>query len=246
LIVAVAFWRIVIEPWDAAARVEVLPWPGDQHELVFAWQSGGFGETKFLAPAPELARLLAWDRKGSVRIDEAGRLDLAGGSFHLPGAEGPLIDACRQSQEFSLEVVLAPAELLQYRAGRIVAFSRSERSCNFTLAQEGRFLMFQMHTSETGDDRQFRLGQIPDMAWLHVIVSFRPGRLVSYLNGKPSGERTDLPGDLTVWREEGSKLLLGNEASGGRPWKGRIDRLAVYSRFIDAAEVAQRHAMLAK
>ncbi len=246
VIVAVAFWRLVLDPWGAQA--EIPPWPGDRSELVFAWQSGGFddagtGGAKFLAGASELASRLAWDQKGPVRIDDSGRLELAGGSFHLPLADRPLVDACRRSQQFSLEVVLSPTERAQYRSARIVTFSRSDRSRNFTLAQDGRFLVFEIHTSESGEDRQLRLGQIPDTPWVHVIVAFRDGRLVAYLNGKPSGERI-LAGDLTVWREEGAELLVGNEIDSGRPWKGRIDRLAAYARFIDAAEAAQRRVMV--
>ncbi len=142
-------------------------------------------------------------------------------------------------------MVLTPTERSQYRSARIVTFSRSDRSRNFTLAQDGRFLVFEVHTSESAEDRQFRLGQIPETPWVHAIVSFRAGRLMAYLNGKPSGERV-LAGDLTVWREEGAKLLVGNETDGGRPWKGRLERLAVYSRFIDAAEAAQRHVMVTR
>jgi serine/threonine protein kinase len=243
---AVAFWRIVLGP-PGGAHADVPDWPGDQPELVFAWQSGGFGQKQFLAATPELAARLAWERKEPVHIDEAGRLNLAGGAFHLPGAESALVEACRRSQEFSLELMFTPTELLQYRSGRIATFSRGDRLRNFTLAQEGRFLHFQLHTSETsGDDRQLRLGQIPDARPLHVIVSFRPGRLASYFNGKLSGERTDQPGDLTAWREEGSKLLFGNEADGSRPWKGRVHRVAIYSRFIDASEAALRYAMVTK
>ncbi len=46
VIVIVAFWRLVLSPWGAA-RAEIPPWPGDQRELVFAWQSTPF-------PAPGL------------------------------------------------------------------------------------------------------------------------------------------------------------------------------------------------
>ena len=62
-------------------------------------------------------------------------------------------------------------------------------------------------------------------------------------NGKTS--ETEVPGDLSVWLEN-VRLLLGNEAGGGRPWKGHIDRLALFSRFIEAPEAALRHAMVAK
>jgi hypothetical protein len=55
-----------------------------------------------------------------------------------------------------------------------------------------------------------------------------------------------VPGDLSVWHHGELKLLLGNEVTGQRPWKGRIDRVAIYSRFIDAAEAAGRHAMVGK
>jgi serine/threonine protein kinase len=245
--VTLAFWRIVIDP-SGSGPVEVPPWPGEPRGLVFAWQSAGFGDTRFLAEEPGLAGSLAWDRRGLVRTDDAGGLELAGGAFHLPGAEGPLVAACGQSHEFSLEIVLAPTDLLQYRTARIATFSRNDRSRNFTLAQDGRWLLFQMHTSGAeDDDRQFlRLGQIPGSGWLHVIVAFRQGRLVAYLNGRVSGERTDLPGDLATWREDGAKLLLGNEADGTRPWKGRIERVAIYSRFIDAPEAALRQAMVSR
>jgi serine/threonine protein kinase len=248
--VAVAFWRVVLSP-PAPGRPNVPPWPGDQRELVFAWQSTGFhgdGQTgtAFLAASAELTAELAWKPLGLTRLEQGGPLDLVqGAAFRLPAAEGPLVEACQRTNEFSLELVLATSDW-QY-AARVVTFSSDEKARNFTLVQQARDLLFQLHTSEAPDpDPQFRLCQIPGLSWQHVIVSFRPGRLAIYLNGKPSGERTDLPGDLSGWRHEELKLLLGNEATAQRPWTGRIEKIAVYSRFIEAAEAAQRHAMAAK
>jgi serine/threonine protein kinase len=248
--VSVAFWRIVLNP-DASSS-SVPPWPGDQHDLVFAWQSAGAGQEdqatgRFFSGVPGLAANLVWDRKGLARIDETGWLDLRqDGAFRLPGAEGPLVEACQRSQAFSLELVLAAADLWQY-AARVATFSSGDKVRNFTLGQQARDYVFQLHTSESGeDDPQCQACRIPDAARQHLIVSFRPGRLVAYLNGKPSSERTDLQGDLSAWHHGELKLLLGNEASGQRPWRGRIERVAAYSRFIDAAEAEQRHAMVGK
>src|SRR5207244_4878782 len=107
-----------------------------------------------------------------------------GGAFQLPAAESPLVEACRRSHEFSLEVVFAPSELLQYQGARIVTFSASDKVRNFTLAQQSRDLLFRLHTSEI--DEEFLLSRITSTASQHLIVSFGRGRLVAYLNGKPS------------------------------------------------------------
>ena len=130
---------------------------------------------------------------------------------------------------------------MQYNGARIVTFSASDKVRNFTLSQRSRNLLFRLHTSEF--DEEFVLSKMNGTAPQHLIVSFGRGHLVAYLNGKPS--ETEVPGDLSAWSGD-ERLLLGNEADGRHAWKGHIDRLAFFSRFIDAPEAARRYAANAK
>jgi hypothetical protein len=52
------------------------------------------------------------------------------------------------------------------------------------------------------------------------------GKARVYLDGKLVAEQ-DVPGDFSNWSDD-FQLLLGNEATGDRPWRGQIHRIAIY------------------
>jgi hypothetical protein len=72
----------------------------------------------------------------------------------------------------------------------------------------------------------------------HVVYTRdASGQATIYLDGLPvSGEQTD--GSLDSW-DSGYRLLLGNEASGDRPWLGELYLVAIYDRALSEAEVTQ-------
>jgi len=74
----------------------------------------------------------------------------------------------------------------------------------------------------------------------HVIVSYRPGLLVGYLDGRTVCRSEAVQGDLGNWTAQ--HLLFGDEWQDSRDWEGGLGRVAIFSRFIDQAEAQARHA----
>jgi hypothetical protein len=65
--------------------------------------------------------------------------------------------------------------------------SRDGSSRNFSLAQEGDHLVLRLRTTETdanGTSKQQNLGRIQAGRTYHVLVSYRPGLLACFIDGK--------------------------------------------------------------
>ncbi len=74
----------------------------------------------------------------------------------------------------------------------------------------------------------------------HFVVSYRPGRLVAYQDGRQVFETDAIQGDLSEWRD-GASLAFGADPGGARDFVGRIEGVTLYTRFFEAEEAA-RHA----
>jgi hypothetical protein len=108
---------------------------------------------------------------------------------------------------------------------------------SFSLAQRGDELVFLLRTSVAGppDYQPVALGRIGAGEPTHVVVSYRPGQLVAYLNGERVLESDAVQGDLGSWSER-DLLLFGKGHGSDSNWDGTIEGVALYGRFMEAAE----------
>lgn len=73
----------------------------------------------------------------------------------------------------------------------------------------------------------------------HVVYTRdKNGNAALYLQGNEQAART-ISGDISNW-DDGFRLMLANELTQDRPWLGVFHQVAIYSRILDAEEVAQR------
>ena len=77
---------------------------------------------------------------------------------------------------------------------------------------------------------------------VHVLVSYRPGTLKCFVNGKQVVDTGHLGGDFSNWTPQ--HFLLGDEFEDHRYWAGEINRLAIHARFIDGPEAAKRYQLI--
>ena len=170
-----------------------------------------------------------------------GRLELAGGAFLADDKSAmELLAACRESNQFTFETTFQTAELSQSGPARWMTFSTSSESWNFSLAQEGRDCLVRLLTNstESGEkENEIRLFEIPDKKPHHLAVTYRPGELRCYLDGKLVSVNSSVAGDLSAWKRQ--HLLFGDEWNGGREWKGALSGIAIYNRALEAEEVAR-------
>ncbi len=160
-----------------------------------------------------------------------------------------IIDACRVSNEITLEAWIRPANVTQDGPARIISISSSKTQRNATLGQglHGNqppdLYMVRLRTSQTstnGLPAVVSPSGSATNALTHVVYTrASSGRATLYINGQDRGV-LDVGGDLSNW-DDRMPLLLGDELSEDRPWLGLLHLCAVYSRALEPGEVLHNY-----
>jgi len=225
---------------DAPAPKMAPTWPGNREGLAFVWQSA----TASNRIADANGKLLLDCRlqpRGRAKVIADGRMDTSGGAMLPTGADEKLLNACRQSHQLAIEAAIAPADLRQTGPARIISFSTDGYHRNFTLCQERDSLILRLRTPRTGVNGmspQTTLCRIAAGKAYHVVVSYSPGRLTCYLDGRRVLDTDRVQGDFSNW--SGQHLLFGDEWRDSRDWAGTLSHVAIHSRVIGAAEATAR------
>jgi serine/threonine-protein kinase len=215
------------------------PWPGKPQGLVWLYDSRWADN---LLPDGRECRLVP--HRGDPGFGGRGQIVTAEGSFKADSAAAALLAACRKTNELTLEATLRVDRLNQSGPARIITFSKDGSERNFTLGQEGDSLILRLRTSdgdENGTKPQVTLCKvIPDRSF-HIVVSYSPGRLRCWRDGKPVFPSAQPSGDFSNW--EAFELVFGDEYEDRRRWAGEIEGVALLNRAIDDREAAWRHRM---
>ncbi|MAF11814.1 hypothetical protein CMK11_15310 [Candidatus Poribacteria bacterium] len=216
-------------------------WPPSRDGIAFLWENGrslneardpGTGETR------QYTGLL----HGRAIYGPHYELQLAGGSFRPSDVDGALLDACRRSNELTVEAVIAPDTLNQTGPARIVTFSSDTGARNFTLGQSGDRLVLRVRTPRTGGNGtnpEFTLCDVRVGVPQHVLVSCRPGRLRAYRDGERVFASDEDWGDFSNWGPQ--QLVFGDEVGGQRDWAGSLEGVAIYSQFVPEREAREHY-----
>lgn len=181
-------------------------------------------------------------RDVDLLIDDLGAIEQVTGGIEIKVATTlvlrekgkEVVEAMKRTNELSVEIWFESASMDQAGPARMVSISSGTSRRNFTLGQDGRRLDFRLRTSQR--DRNGLPSTSTSSGSLlndltHIVVTrSRDGHLIIYQNGYTNSE-VEVPGDLRNWDED-FKLVIGNEFGGGRPWLGKIFRIAVYDRCI--------------
>jgi ELWxxDGT repeat protein len=176
----------------------------------------------------------------------AGGLRLRGQSvLRSRGSAGKLISAAKASNALTIEAWITPDDVRQFSA-RLISISPNPTTRNITLSQgsfqqqDTTMIGLRLRTTTTASD---------GAAWTsasgaltptltHLVVTLAPnGAVRIYLNGALALSGTTT-GTFAQWNDR-YPLLLGNEAVGGRGWRGTYYLVAFYDRALSASEVGQ-------
>jgi hypothetical protein len=223
----------------ARVAVEAGGWPGAGEPPVFVFATEG---------APNLGRDVDTGRersfavvpRGRARYDAYGALRVVtGGSYEAENLPAGFARAFRDAGAVTVEATVWPTSDESRDPLRILSLSHDERSQNLSLSQHGRHAEVRIRTSVGGDKRQTAesFGQLAAGKATHLIVSYRPGRLVAYQDGRRLVDTDAVQGDLRDWRD-GPRLVFGADPDGGRDFPGTVEGIALYPRFFEADEAA--------
>jgi hypothetical protein len=216
-------------------------WPADTTGLVFLWENakaanriwdpviGGVRETVMQARANH------FDRDGAL---------VCGQGLSDAGAEAPqqLIAGCKASEALSVEMVVRPESLEQ--SGKdgmlpLLAMSHGWRNGTFWLSQNKSRLQVTL-ARQSGDSQPqiFDLGALPSAGPHHIVVAMAPKRLALYVDGAKVREVDPSPAKFLPMAPP---LKFGGEQENSDRWlwKGRMEGIAMYGRFVEEAEAAR-------
>ncbi len=184
------------------------------------------------------ARAVTWTADG-LSLHGTTRID-----SEVPAAK--IIDACRKTNEITLEAWIKPAKAAVDFEGCIVALSTDVTDRNFALSQ-GELgplkdvYTVSLRTSETdggGRPHLVTAKATAEARLTHLIYTRSAAGLEKlYVNGIERLSKTRA-GSFSGWNET-YRLILGNESFEERPWAGDFRLVAIYSRSLTPAEVAR-------
>lgn len=152
----------------------------------------------------------------------------------------------RLTGEYSIEAWVVPGNVTQEDA-RIVSYSGSKTSRNFTLGQNLYNYEFFGRSTTTNANGETKLAtrdaeERLQAALQHVVLTFDPvrGRRI-YVNGEDTGVADSGGGTLVEW-DNSFALVLGNEVSNDKSWKGVVRLVAIHERALTEAQIKQNFA----
>jgi len=158
-----------------------------------------------------------------------------------PGAATKIYDACKASQEITVEAWVAPATTGQTGPARIVTMSGDTSVRNFTLAQDNDQYFMRLRTTNTdanGEPPTLSLPGTLTTNLTHVLFTrAQDGTTTLYLDGTIQGS-SKVDGTFGPW-DATFRFGLANEMTKNRTWLGSIHLVAVYSRALTQSEALQ-------
>lgn len=176
-------------------------------------------------------------------LEDRSGIEIAAKSIIRNNAAAKLHEELTATNELTVEVWIEPADLIQGGPGRIVSYSQDTGFRNFTLGQESTEYDMRMQTTNTDQNGMPSLrtsgGQVKEELQ-QIVVTYDGNQKIFYVNGQESGKRQTIGGDFSRWNS-GFEFIIGNEATGDRPWLGEIYLLAIYNRALTAGEIARNY-----
>ena len=154
-----------------------------------------------------------------------------------------IIDFAKRTRGLTIEAWVEPANDRQDGPARIVTLSGNTSVRNFTLGQDTNQYDVRIRTTATtknGIPSTTTPSGTASNRLTHVLVTrHADGTICIFINGQQQAT-SQIKGDFGNW-DDNFTLSLANEASGGRPWMGKLHLVAIYSRPLSAKEITQNY-----
>jgi hypothetical protein len=198
--------------FEAMVGLEIIEWPGDLAGKIFVWESD-LAPNRASDPRSGDAVRCVVTSAGKAMIGEQRQMRLSGGAFYVrEAADQWLLAALKDSSELTLELTITPVEAEQTGPARIVGFTDTPLLRNFTLAQEGRNLIWRLRPAKTTENgmaaEELVVAELDGDGPYHVLITYKEGVTRCFINGEKTHESDAFTGDFSTWAP--MRLVFGN------------------------------------
>jgi Concanavalin A-like lectin/glucanases superfamily/WD40-like Beta Propeller Repeat len=225
------------DPGSAARNPK---WPTSRKGLLLSWENAGKrvvandGSGK-----PLFETHYSLTPKGLALYGSVNEMRLEGGAFFARKVGPSFIRSMGRTRAFSLQLWMRASTHKLQREGTIMAFSSAKSGTSFALIQKGDTL-----ACRVGSLKKFELCRLTGVRLRQVVLTCKPGELMAYVDGRQVLRKAIVKAGPASWKT--GDLVFGNTAQMNRPWKGRIEGVAIHSRALAAGEIATDHAAYAR
>lgn len=144
----------------------------------------------------------------------------------------------------ALEVWLQTENLHQDGLAMILSFSKDTESRNFTIGQAQHNMVVRLRTTETNlngmNPHLFIINTFNDKNPRYIVIVYDFNEERVYINGVQKARSNTLKGNFSNW-DTSCKLVIGNEVTGIKPWKGKIYYVAIFNRPLTKQEIRENY-----
>lgn len=229
--------RMRYEPPPASA-LESEAWPVDPDQLVYVWENAG-GRHDLVDDQSGSQYIFRPEPRQEARYGRHHAMLLDGG-FFFDAEAARHFQRHQPLDRFSVEFLVKPtpgnlSDGLIWAASPTTSNDASEAAGLAFTQAEGAWRLL-----TAGND--YYLGPIAIREPTHVVLSFEPGKIAVFLNGRRHAEFEAIL-DTTFWSD--ATLFFGGTGKQDRDWHGTLEHFAVYARALEAQEIAANHALIA-
>jgi hypothetical protein len=173
---------------------------------------------------------------GARLLGHADGLDFESpGIVRTPGAAAHLYQRLSSAHGLTIAVWLDTKTLEQDGPARIVSMSADTHHRDFTIGQDDDAVVWRVRTTKSGPN-----GMNPELEAPQAFVPGKHQLIVAtadprhyriYVDGMLRAKEAVREGSFLNW-DPSYPLIFGNEATGDRPWLGRIIRVAIYDAVL--------------
>ncbi len=222
---------------DGSLDFRQVKWPENADALAFALDPFTRVGGRFWSSESESVFQAEFASQGSAVLDDLnGTIDLAGGWLTEADGGRDVTAHLREAGEFTLEIVLLPAEKQPADRATIVSLAGEGEATNFELTQKKSEFVFTLRTDGESEKQPLRIPMIAANRPMHLTITYADGELLAYRDGVKV-EPKEVRGSLAEWTS--GPLAIGADVAGKSPWHGMIEAMAIHHRRLDAGEVVQ-------
>jgi hypothetical protein len=213
-------------------------------KYMFETGTGGTAyDTSGVTPAADLSLSgnVTWAGGWGITIGPGGKAQASTSSSQK------FANMIQGSGEYTIETWVAPADVTQTNA-YIVSYSGSNTTRDMTLGQAATQYAGYARSSTTDTNGMPPLmttttNGAAQAALQHVVLTYDPvNGQKFYVNGVFTGDADPSKGGSLANWDSTFALVLGNETTGQRQWKGTIKFAAIHNRALTAAQIQQNFA----